>query len=186
MTFKGIAFGMKASEIAKLSGGNLESGCTSAIPDEKWTYGGIEDWSASCVESYKVPDRVPGTSGMFMLSTVVNSHNDSYARESGEITYSVEELAEHFSRVFGNFDISEHDYTNGIGQKFIKKYARAIMGAALMEIADVTHGRFHENHITISIMSMDYIKKTEAWEAKQKSEKLKKVAEKLEQAKSDF
>jgi len=177
MSFKGIKFGMKAAEIAKLGGGDLEFGCASAIADDEspWTYGGIDDWSAGCVEDYYESDRVPGTTGLFRLRAMVASHNNALANS----TYSVEELVEIFTKVFGEFKIDTKIVTSGLGEEFIKKHATAMNRGAVMNIADDTSGSNHEDYIFIKIVSLDYLSKKTEWENKQNSQKLK-------DAKSDF
>lgn len=181
LSFKGIKFGMKAPEIAKLGDGDLEFGCASAIADDEnpWTYGGIDDWTASCVEGQSESSRVPGTSGMYQLSSLVSSHKNALAKLAGKNTYSVEELVEIFSKVFGKFQIDTKVMKNGLGQEFIKKEATAIRGGAVMHIADDTSGSNHEDYIHLKIISLDYISKKDNWEKKQNSQKLK-------DAKSDF
>jgi len=181
MSFKGIKFGMKAAEIAKLAGGDLEFGCASAITDDEnpWTYGGIDDWSASCVEGRSESKRVPGTSGLYQLSSIASSHKNALAKWADEQTYAVEELVEVFSRVFGKFEIDTKVVKNGLGEEFIKKHATATRGGAVMHIADNTSGSNHEDYIILRIISLDYSSKEAAWENEQSSQKLKG-------AKSDF
>lgn len=177
LTFKGIAFGMKAAEIATLGGGDLKYGCFSAIADGKngWTYGGIDDWHANCVESHDESSRVPGTSGMYELISLVPSHKNGLAKMAGEKTYSVEELVIIFSKIFGEFDIETKVVQNGLGQKFIKKTATATAtrGGAAIYIADETSGSDHEEFIFLKIISLDYVAKKAAWESKKNSKKLK-------------
>lgn len=175
LTFKGIAFGMNATEIAKLGGGDLKYGCASAIADEgnPWTYGGIDDWSASCVEDNDGSRRVPGASGLYQLTSLVSSHKNGLAKMVGKKTYSVEELVTIFSKIFGKFDLETAVVKNGLGQKFIKKTATATRGGAAMYIADDTNGSNHEDYIHLKIISLDYVAKKAAWESKQNSKKLK-------------
>lgn len=181
ISFKGIKFGMKAAEIAKLGGGDLEFGCASAIEDDEnpWTYGGIDDWTASCVEGQSETSRVPGTSGMYQITSLVSSHKNGLAKWAGDKTYSVEELVEIFSKVFGKFEIETKVVKNGLGEEFIKKEATAMRGGAAMHIADDTSGSNHEDYIHLKIISLDYVSKKADWERKQNSKKLK-------DAKSDF
>lgn len=188
ISFKGIKFGMKADEIAKLGGGNTEYGCASAINDasvlkgddnKPWTYGGIDDWTASCVEGQSESSRVPGTSGMYELTSLVSSHKNGLAKWANKKTYSVEELVEIFSKVFGKFEIETNVVKNGLGQEFIKKEATAMRGGAVIHIADGTSGSNHEDYIHLKIISLDYVSKKADRERKQNSQKLKN-------AKSDF
>ena len=181
MSFKGITFGMEAAEIAELGGGNLEFGCASAIADDDntWTYGGIGPWSASCVEDHDESNRVPGTSGMYQLLSVVSTHKNKLAKLADHDTYSVEELVEIYSQAFGRFEIDTKVVKNGLGEEFIKKHAIGTRGGAVMHIFDVTTGSNHEDYIYLMINSLDYSSKTNAWENKQNSQKLKN-------AKSDF
>lgn len=190
ISFKGIKFGMMAEEIATLGGGNTEYGCASAIKDETsfslyggnqpWTYGGLDSWSASCMEGFSDPSRrVPGITGMYQLSALVGSHNNGLAKWAGIATYSVEELVEIFSKVFGKFNIETKVVKNGLGQEFIKKEATATHGGAIMYIADALSGEDHEDYINLKIVSLDYLTKKAEWEKKKTSEKLK-------DAKSDF
>ena len=182
ISFKGIKFGMKAPEIAKLGGGNLEYGCASAINDDDpspWTYGGIDDWTASCVEGQYESSKVPGTSGMYKLHTLVSSHNNGLAKFVGDKTYSVDELVDIFAKVFGKFVIEKNIVENGLGQKFVKKIAIAKNKGALVKIYDNLTGENHEDYINIEITSIDWLNKKDEWEKKQNKSK-------LDQAKSDF
>ena len=189
ISFKGIKFGMKAKELAELGGGNTEYGCASAINDasslkgdnnQPWTFGGIGSWSAGCMEDYnKEADRVAGVSGLFKLHALVSSHNNGLAKWAGKNTYSVDELVEVFSKVFGNFKVETNIIKNGLGQEFVKKVAIATHKDAVIEIMDNLSGSSHEEYINISITSLDYLKKKDEWE-KQKEKK------KLNDAKSDF
>lgn len=179
LSFKGIMFGMKAPEIAKLGGGDLEFGCASAIAraisddENPWTYGGVDDWYAICAEGKIESMRVPGTSGLIELSSMVISNNSVLAKWAGKKTYSVEELVEIFSKVFGKFQIDKKVVQNGLGQEFIKKKATAMRGGAVMTIEEGTSGPNHEDFIHLKITSLDYISKKENWEKNQNSQKLK-------------
>lgn len=188
ISFKGIRFGMKAQEIAKLGGGDTKYGCASAINDasslkgkdnQPWTYGGINSWSASCMEGNDEAKRVPGISGMFMLHALVSSHNDGVAKYLGHKTYSVDELVDIFSKVFGKFEVETNIVRNGLGQKFVKKVATATHKDAMITIMANLNGKDHDNYINIDITSIYYLKKKDEWE-KQKSNK------KMNDAKSDF
>lgn len=189
ISFKGIKFGMKADEIAKLGGGITKHGCATAIQSETshslyggnqpWTYGGIDSWSASCMESYDEAKKVPGISGLIEIKALVRSKNNGLARWAGKNTYSVEELVEIFSKVFGKFNIETKVVKNGLGQEFIKKDATAIRGGAVMNIADDMSGENHEDYINLKIVSLDYLTKKNALEKKKASDKMK-------DAKSDF
>ncbi len=167
LAFKGIAFGMKATEIASLGGGDLKYGCASAIM--AWTYGGIAGWTANCVEDRPESSRVPGTSGMYQLESMVFTHKMNVKK-----TYSVDELVTIFSKIFGKFDIETKVVKNGLGQKFVKKEATAMRGGAAMHIADdMSGGPDHEKFIFLKIISLDYVAKEAAWESKHNSKKLK-------------
>lgn len=189
MSFKGIKFGMKAEEIAKLGGGDTKYGCASAIKgkssfsshagDRPWTYGGIDDWTASCMESYDEVDRIPGVSGLIEINALVSSHNNGIAKLAGQNTYSVEELVEIFSKVFGKFKVEKKIVKNGLGQEFVKKEANATRDGAVMYIADLMRGEDHEDYIILKIMSLDYLTKRDALEKK-------KTSNKLNDAMSDF
>lgn len=180
---------MNAEEIAKLGGGNTEHGCSTAIKNEisyslyggnqPWTYGGIDQWSASCMESYAEDRRVPGITGLIEISAIVSSHNNGLAKFAGKDTYSVEELVEIFSKVFGKFSIETKVVKNGLGQEFVKKDATAIRGDALMNIADGTSGKNHEDFIYLKIVNLDYLTKKNELEKNDASDKMK-------DAKSDF
>lgn len=180
---------MKAEEIAKLGGGNTKYGCVSAIQDktsfslyggnQPWTYGGIDRWEARCMGNYDKANRVPGITGLIKITATVYSKNDSLAKHAGFNTYSVEELVEIFSKVFGNFKIETKVVKNGLGQEFIKKYATATHGGAVMNIADKMSGQNHEKYIVLEIVSLDYLTKKKALEKKESSDKMK-------DAKSDF
>jgi hypothetical protein len=175
LTFKGIAFGMKAAEIANLGGGDLKFGCASAIAEKEnpWTYGGIDGWTASCVEGQNEASRIPGTSGMYQLTSLVSSHKNGLAKMVGKKTYSVDELVTIFSKIFGKFDIKTRVVKNGLGQEFVKKEATAMRDGAAMHIADDTSGSNHEDYIHLKITSLDYVAKKSAWESKQNTKKLK-------------
>jgi len=189
ISFKGIKFGMKAEEIAKLGGGNTEYDCATAIKNEAsfsldggnqpWTYGGINSWSASCMEDYDEANKVPGITGLIEIHALVISKNIGLAKLAGENTYSVEELVEIFSKVFGKFNIETKVVKNGFGQEFIKKDATAIRGGAVMNIAGAKSGGNHEYFILLKIVSLDYLTKKNALEKKKTSDKMK-------DAKSDF
>lgn len=189
ISFKGIKFGMKADEIVKLGGGNTKYGCASAIQDNSsyslyggnkpWTYGGIDSWSASCMESYNEAKRVPGISGLIEIKAMVNSKNNNYSKLAGESTYSVEELVEIFSKIFGKFNIETKVVKNGLGQEFIKKDATATHGGAVMNIADNMNGKNHEDYIHLKITSLEYLTKKNALENTNTFNKIK-------DAKSDF
>ena len=188
ISFKGIEFGMKAEEIAKLGGGNTEYGCASAINDasvlkgednKPWTYGGIDSWSASCMESYNESKRIPGITGLIEMRALVSSHKNGLAKWAGDATYSVEDLVEIFSKVFGKFKIETKIVKNGLGQEFVKKEATAIKKGAVMTIADDVSGKNHEDYIHLKIVSLDYLSKKIALENK-------KSADKMKDAKSDF
>ena len=189
ISFKGIKFGMKAEEVAKLGGGNTKYGCATAIKDETsfslyggnqpWTYGGIDSWSASCMEDYDEANRVPGITGLVEIKALVSSKNNGLAKWAGGNTYSVEELVEIFSKVFGKFNIETKVVKNGLGQEFIKKDATAMRGMAVMNIADDMSGENHEDYIHLKIVSLDYLTKKNALEKKKDSDKMK-------DAKSDF
>lgn len=189
ISFKGIKFGMQADEISKLAGGNTEHGCSTAIKNETsfslyggnqpWTYGGIDQWSARCMESYDEDRRVPGITGLIEISAIVHSHNDGLAKFAGINTYSVDELVEIFSKVFGKFNIEKKVVKNGLGQEFTKKDATAIHGGAVMNIADAMSGENHQDYIHLKIVNLNYLTKKKALEDK-------KAADKLKDAKSDF
>lgn len=187
-SFKGIKFGMKADEIAKLGGGNTKLGCRSAINSvsvlkddviNPWTFGGIDVWEATCAEDQSESARVPDTSGMYQLGSLLYSHNNRLASLVGKKTYSVDDLVEIFSEVFGDFEIETKVLKNGLGQEFIKKEATAMHGGAVIRIADVTTGSNHEEYIRFEIVSLDYLSKKGDWERKQNSQKIK-------DARSDF
>ena len=190
ISFKGIKFGMKAKEIAELGGGNTKRGCASAIAsaisvsiiesgNQPWTYGGIDDWTASCVEGQSDTSRVPGTSGMYKLTAFLSSNNNALAKLAGEDTYSVDGLVEIFSKVFGKFKIDIVIVKNGLGQEFEKKIAITTHKDAAIQIKDDLTGSNHEAMINIAITSLDYLKKKVEWE-RQKDKK------KLDDAKADF
>ena len=190
ISFKGIKFGMKAAEIARIGGGNTEYGCASAIKDEisllleggnqPWTYGGIDSWSASCMEGYDdEANRVPGVTGLYQITALVASKNNKLAKWNDNNTYSVDELVEIFSKQFGKFNIETKVVKDGLGQEFIKKDATAIRGGALMKISDTMVTENHENYIRLKIVSNDYLTKKNALEKKKSSDKIK-------DAKSDF
>lgn len=185
MSFKGIKFGMKAAEIASLGGGNGKDGCFSAIKNRTavllyggtpWTYGGIDAWYASCVESNSKDNQVPNTSGLFEIHALVWKHGTTLGSQK---EYSFDELIEVFSKVFGKFQIETHIVKNGLGQEFEKKRAVAIANGAAIEIMDLLTGKDHESFISVKITSLDYSAKKANWE-KQKSN------QKLNDSKSDF
>lgn len=188
ISFKGIEFGMNEMQIAELGGGDTELGCVSAIlgadligdsGNQPWTYGGIDVWNASCMEDYDQSSRVPGISGMFQLLATVDSDNYVLAKSLGGDTYSVDELAGIFSKVFGKFEIETTIVKSGFGQEFVKKVATATHKDAVIRISDRLTGSRHENYIDISITSLDYLNKKNEWE---------KIAgdKKLNDARSDF
>lgn len=188
ISFKGIKFGMNAEQIAELGGGNTTSGCFSAINDastlkgadnKPWTYGSIDSWKASCVEDNDEPNRVPGFSGMYELQALVSSHNNELAKMAGKQTYSVVELANNFSKVFGKFKFDTKTVKNGVGQKFVKKTATATQKGTVIKIYDVVIGTNHEDYIYIKIKRLDYLAKEKQWE-KQKDKR------KSNDAKADF
>ncbi len=126
MSFKGIRFGMNADQIAELGGGDTKSGCYRAIVDKEhgnlldkkpWSYGGIDAWSAECMEDKIEHTHVPRIVGMYKLSATVASHNNEYATK----THSVDELVQIYSKVFGTFDIETVTVKNGLGQKIREK-----------------------------------------------------------------
>jgi hypothetical protein len=188
ISFKGIKFGMNANQIAELGGGNTENGCATAINDasslkgednKPWTYGGIDSWRASCVEGNDESNRVPGFSGMYKLQALVHSHNDGLAKSVGRQTYSVVELANNFSKVFGKFKVETKIIKNGMGQQFVKKRAIATKKGTFIEIMDALKGSDHQDFIHIRITSLDYLAKENKWE-KQKNKK------KADDAKADL
>lgn len=179
ISFKGIKFGMNAEEIAELGGGTTKHGCASAILEKKWTYGGIDNWGAGCMEGHGKSSVVPGVFGMMRLSANVASHNNRLAKSLGKNTYSVEELADVFSNVFGDFDVETRVVKNGFGQEFMKMRATAKRGGASIQIEEPVSGDYHQDYINITIESLDYLKKKEAWEER-------KTKEKLEGAGADF
>jgi hypothetical protein len=185
MSFKGIKFGMNAEEIAKLGGGDTKHGCFSAIKNSRavfldggtsWTYGGIDAWTASCVEEWSKEEKVPGTSGLYKIHALAWKHGTSYISNK---EYSVEELVEIFSKVFGKFQIENQIVKNGFGQEFDKKRAVATASGAVIEIMDVLHGKDHDKFIQIEITSLDYLTKKMNWENQKSSRK-------LSDSKSDF
>lgn len=183
ISFKGIKFGMSAAEIAKLGGGDTKYGCASAIKSysaldkspQSWTYGGINAWMARCNESMSEDAQVPNTSGLFELNALVSKHGRSFAKD----TYSVDELVEVFSKVFGRFQVETKIVKNGLGQEFEKKIAIATSNGAAIKIMDTLTGANHQDYIEIEITSLDYLAKKANWE-KQKSNK------KLNDSKADF
>jgi len=196
ISFKGIKFGMKAEEVAKLGGGNTKQGCHSAIQNETlfslyggnqpWTYGGIDRWYAICIESYDEAKRIPGISGLIEISALVGNHKNGFYKFIGNNTYSVEELVEIFSEVFGKFDIETKVVTMELGQEFEKKSAIAIRGGAVMTIADSLYGELHEEYIRLKIVNLVYLTKEGALEMEKASDKMKKASDKMKDAKSDF
>jgi hypothetical protein len=116
---------------------------------------------------------------MYELTSLVSSHKNGLAKWANKKTYSVEELVEIFSKVFGKFEIETNVVKNGLGQEFIKKEATAMRGGAVIHIADGTSGSNHEDYIHLKIISLDYVSKKADRERKQNSQKLK-------DAKSDF
>lgn len=188
ISFKGIKFGMNANQIAKFGGGDTKYGCASAINDASatkdannhpWTYGGIDVWSAICVADHSESSRVLGLSGLFELFALVPSHNNRLSKLAGKNTYSVDDLVEIFSEVFGEFKIETQTVKNGLGQEFVKKTAISTNKDAIVKITDNLTASTHEDFINITITSIAYLDKANAWE-KQKNNK------KLNDSKADF
>lgn len=192
ISFKGIRFGMGAEEIAKLGGGDTKYGCANAIKNnasfavyggnKPWTYGGVDSWSAACIDA----SNTLGLSGLIYIRALVSSHNRVLAKRTGDTTYSVEELVDIFSKVFGNFDIKKKVVENGLGQEFVKSEATAIHRGAVMKIFDDLSGEDHEDYIHLQILSLDYWTKINEIEKKSAEDKAKDARDKLIDAKSDF
>lgn len=187
ISFKGITFGMSADAIAKLAGGNTKYGCASAIQQNDilnksktpWTYGGIDSWSASCMEGYSKEKIVPGVSGLIRIHSLVHSHENSLGKMAGYKTYNVDELAEIFSTVFGEFRFNKAEMKDGLGRSFTKQTAIARSKGAQITIYDNISGQNHEGFINIDIESVDYLQKKAASEVIR--EKLK-----IDAGKKDF
>jgi hypothetical protein len=183
ISFKGIKFGMNAEEIAKLGGGNTENGCQSAINSssrnkspQTWTYGGIVGWTAKCPGDsfqnarggFTQSKQVPGIAGMYQIQTMVFKHGASDSRE----TYSVEELVDIFSKIFGKFEIETRIMANSFGQEFEKKLAVAYANGARIFIGNVLDGEWHDKALYITITSLDYVAKEDNWEKQKNNQKL--------------
>jgi hypothetical protein len=186
ISFKGIKFGMNAKEIEMHGGGDPKS-CYGAIyrgsslnDEDKppWTYGGIDNWVAFCVESSPEEYHVPGTSGMFQLFTLVPSYNST--------SYSVDDLVEIFTTVFGEFEVKTKIFKNGLEQTFLKKTATATHKDALIEIKDKTEGSNHEDFITVEITSLDYLAKKAKYDRTIIEMQLLNSQKKFNDAKKDF
>lgn len=174
ISFNGIKFGMKADEIAQLGGGHTENGCFDAIKnrlsyllyggDQPWTYSGINEWRAECMEDNKEKYRVPGISGLFKISAVINHHKNDSVKGSSIKTYSVEGLVEIFSKIFGDFNIETSVVKNQHGKELIKKSAKAINRGAVITITEVMSDQNQKdfNFIDIKIISLDYLTKKNA------------------------
>jgi uncharacterized protein len=178
ISFKGIKFGMKAAEIARLGGGTTSNGCMSAIRNSTdvllhggaaWTYGGINSWDAHCVEDESKENQVPGTSGFYALKALLIKHGMGFDPDN---QYSVDELIEIFSKVFGRFQTESRIVKNGFGQEFEKKKAVATANGAMIEIMDDMTGKDHDKYIWVNIFSYDYLKKAAYWENQKNNKKL--------------
>ncbi len=112
---------------------------------------------------------MPGTSGLYRINTLVWKHGTSY---SSKKEYSVEELVEIFSQVFGKFQIESSIVKNGFGQEFEKKRAVATASGAVIEIMDILHGKDHDKFINITITSLDYLTKKMNWENQKNNRKV--------------
>lgn len=161
ISFKDIKFGMNANQISSLGGGNIQKGCDSAI-NKLWTYGGIGDWTAHCVEDDEESYRVPGFSGMYMIRALVPDHNNLIVKMLKEQSYSVVEVANIFSKVFGKFE-------------FVKNKAIATQKGAVAEISGDSSGG-NASYIIIKITSLDYLAKNNEWK-KQKDKKKANAAQ---------
>lgn len=167
ISFKGIKFGMDASQIANLAGGDSDGGCFDALPgrdsSEPWTYGGLTEWRASCAEGSSAEDL--GYLGLYRLITVAGSEENGLARMAGWEVYSMEQIAEVFSQVFGKFMFHQ-------GRP---RRATATRGGAVIEISESDDLAW----VTVEITSVNYLAKQAALEKKKESKK-------LDGAKSDF
>ena len=172
LLFNGLKFGMNADEITKIAGGNTEHGCASAIQNDisyflhkgnkPWVYAGIDTWSAHCVEDARKSYRVPGVSGLVQLKAMVKGPNNDYAKQLRKKTYSVEELANMFSKEFGTFTFESKVIKDIKGKDVTKKSAKATHKDAVITIFDLINTKPGEDFIFVKIVSLDYLTKEQA------------------------
>ncbi|GGO77617.1 hypothetical protein GCM10011348_07580 [Marinobacterium nitratireducens] len=153
---KGLKWRMSAEQIAQIAGGTTKYDCASAIPDKKWTYGGLDGWSASCEKPnagyldrhLEAVHNIVATkySGLFQIHAITLSE-----KVLGESGFTVPELVVIFSKNFGDFKTTSYSVTDGLGRNFTKLKAVAVTDDAIVTIEDGTYGPDHQDFIELTI-----------------------------------